>query len=537
MSLVIPPPALPAAPLLELEQFSVQFPGQPAPTVKELSLTLHAAEKFALVGESGSGKSVTAQSIMRLLPAQLSGSVRWQGQELLTYNERQMRRLRGKQIAMVFQEPMSALNPLMTIGQQIAEVLEKHEALSRTDAWARALALLERTGIPAAAQRLRHYPHQLSGGQRQRAMIAMALACRPQLLIADEPTTALDVTIRAQIMSLLEELQAEYGMAILLITHDLNLVKNFATRVGVMQQGQLRELASTQSLFANPQHPYTAELLAAQPSRLIEEDRVTHPAPPPLLVTEALSVSFSSAAGWFKRKTECAVDAVDLHIPPQRTLGLVGESGSGKTTLAMALLGLQATSGGRTQFDGQYLDQLDKAAQKKYRAKLQVVFQDPFSALSPRMTIEQIVGEGLQLHHPELSQVACRERVSETLAEVGLSPDALYRYPHEFSGGQRQRIAIARAIILRPSLIVLDEPTSALDVSVQKQVLRLLVTLQQKYGTSYLFISHDLAVIRAIAHEVIVMHKGKIVERGATETIFTQPLHPYTQSLIHAAMR
>jgi microcin C transport system ATP-binding protein len=438
---------------------------------------------------------------------------------------------------MIFQEPMTALNPLYTVGNQIGEVLELHEGLSKQAARARAIELLTRTGIPEPEKRIDAYPHQLSGGQRQRAMISMALACKPQLLICDEPTTALDVTIQAQILALLEELQAEMGMALLFITHDLNLVRRFCHRVGVMERGRLVEVGTTADVFARPQHPYTQRLLASRPERIVQPV----PDDAPLLVQgDAVGVSFTFREGWFGKRQFHAVKAATLALKRGETLGIVGESGSGKTTLGMALLALQPISGGEIRLGGERIDNAPRDALRKMRRRMQVVFQDPFASLSPRMTIGQIVGEGLALHRPELDRVERNRLMLEMLDEVGLAErhgvaGVLHRYPHEFSGGQRQRIAIARAVVLRPEVLVLDEPTSALDVSVQQQVLQLLVSLQQRYDMSYVFISHDLAVVRAMSHRVMVMKDGDVVEEGEAEALFAAPREAYTRELLAAA--
>lgn len=520
--------------LLAIKNLSVAF-GAAKPVVDDISFTLQAGEKFALVGESGSGKTVTALSILRLLQARTTGHITFAGQDLCTASERVLRGMRGKEIAMIFQEPMSALNPLYTIGAQIVEVLQLHEGMTGNVAVTRAVELLRQTGIPEPEQRFYSYSHQLSGGQRQRAMIAMALACKPKLLIADEPTTALDVTLRGQIMDLLNSLQQHYGMAILLITHDLNLVRRFAQRVGVMQNGKLVEVADTAALFAAPQAEYTKRLLDSRPQSMAPVLSADHASQPLLIEAKNISVDFPLKNSWFKKKEVFrAVDQVDLQLRPSETLGIVGESGSGKSTLAMALLKLQNMAAGQVQFVGHNMMQMNTDGLRKMRARMQVVFQDPFAALSPRMTIEDIVGEGLELHQPETTRAQRRQRVIEMLGEVGLAADILPRYPHEFSGGQRQRIAIARAVILKPALLVLDEPTSALDVSVQKQVLELLVNLQRKYQMSYLFISHDLEVIRAMSHRVLVMQAGKVVETGAVEQIFAQPQQAYTKKLVDA---
>jgi len=527
-------------PLLRLDDLCVHFEsehGEVTEAVKHVSLDLRAGERFALVGESGSGKSVTALSIMRLLAdAQYSGRILLEGRDLLAASEREMRGLRGADVAMVFQEPMTALNPLYTIGNQIVETLELHEGLDKRAAKARAIALLERTGISEASRRFDAFPHQLSGGQRQRAMIAMALACSPKLLLADEPTTALDVTVRMQILQLLRELQAEFGMAIMLITHDLNMVRAFAERVGVMERGVLVETGNTADVFAAPQHPYTVRLLESRPQRDVLP---LVPLAPVLLEADKLTVTYErhrpGFAGWFRSDPFTAVDSVSLQLREGETLGIVGESGSGKTTLAQTLLGLQAAKSGDLRFLGNSLLRISRDERRAVRARMQVVFQDPYGSLSPRMTIEEIVGEGLALHQPHVNATERRHRVIEALREVGLDRTALGRYPHEFSGGQRQRVAIARVLILKPQLLVLDEPTSALDVSIQQQVLSLLSALQKKYNLSYLFISHDLAVIRAMSHRVVVMKDGKVVEEGDTEAVLASPSHPYTCKLMAAA--
>ncbi|KVT95029.1 microcin ABC transporter ATP-binding protein [Burkholderia ubonensis] len=528
-------------PLLEIDRFTAQFGDRTV--VRELSLSVARGERVALVGESGSGKSVTALSILRLVrQARLSGRMLFDGEDLLTKTEQQMRGIRGADIAMVFQEPMTALNPLYTIGRQIAESLRLHEGLRPGAARARGIELLRRTGIPEPERRIDSYPHQLSGGQRQRAMIAMALACRPRLLLADEPTTALDVTVRQQIVDLLLELQAQEaaarGMAVLLITHDLNLVRRFAQRVAVMERGVLVETNETGALFDAPQHPYTRRLLDSAPRRAIEPvaaDART------ILDVRALAVDYRTAArGWravFGQSAFRAVHDVRLRLRRGETVGIVGESGSGKSTLASAVLGLQQPAAGAIEIDGLPLAALRaNAGRRALYGRMQVVFQDPFGSLSPRMTIEQIVGEGLALHRPELVRAARRARIAALLDEVGLPADALPRYPHEFSGGQRQRIAIARALAVEPELLVLDEPTSALDVSIQKQVLTLLTNLQARYRLSYLFITHDLAVMRAMAHRVIVMQAGRVVEEGETLQVLHAPSHPYTRALMASSM-
>ncbi|MBB3637429.1 ABC transporter ATP-binding protein [Variovorax atrisoli] len=538
-------------PLLEVEDLRVAFGGKEV--VHGIDFRMAAGEKLALVGESGSGKTVTALSLLRLVQnAELSGSARLFGngqkeqkqhgpRDLLTIPERQLRGIRGKEIAMIFQEPMTALNALYTVGDQIAEVLELHEGLSKREAQAAAVQLLADTGIPEPARRARAFPHQLSGGQRQRAMIAMALACKPRLLLADEPTTALDVTVRAQILDLLADLQRKHGMAVLLITHDLNLVRRFADRVVVMESGHIVEHGPVVSVFEAPQHPYTRKLIDSHPERDVAAVAVNTGAAP-LIEASALRVTYPvpkpGFAGWFGKGEFVAVQGADFRIAPGETLGVVGESGSGKSTLALAALGLLKHKGALTVAGKGWA--VDRASDLGLRRVMQVVFQDPFSSLSPRMTVEQIVGEGLRVHAPELGVEARRTRALAALADVGLTeaqfPSLLERYPHEFSGGQRQRLAIARALIVDPRLLVLDEPTSALDVTIQKQVLGLLQRLQRERGLSYLLITHDVEVIRAMAHNVIVMKDGAILETGPVERVLDAPEHPYTKKLVAAAL-
>jgi microcin C transport system ATP-binding protein len=516
--------------LLEVRDLTVEFGTKRV--VDRVSFSLDADEKFALVGESGSGKTVTALSLLRLIEAaRVSGEILFDGEDVLKMPEAALRDLRGRDIAMIFQEPMTALNPIFTIGKQIVESIQLHEKLAADAATARAVELLRRTGVPEPERRFHSYPHQLSGGQRQRAMIAMALACRPRLLIADEPTTALDVTIQAQILDLLAELQREFGMAVILITHDLNLVKRFAQRVGVMQAGKLVETGPTATIFSAPQHEYTRLLLASRPERMA----VPLPENPArLLEVEKLNCVYPIKRGWFGHDDFYAVRDASLELKRGETLGIVGESGSGKTTLGLAVLRLQQASG-TISFDGIRLDGLPQRAVRPLRKRMQVVFQDPFSSLSPRRTIEQIVGEGLELHFPELGAEGRRRQVIAAHEEVGMEASMLGRYPQEFSGGQRQRIAVARVVVLKPDFLVLDEPTSSLDATVQRQVLALLIELQQRLGMSYLFISHDLGVIRAVAHRVVVMKDGRIVESGDTGTILSNPEHPYTRELLAAA--
>ncbi|MEO8859679.1 MAG: dipeptide ABC transporter ATP-binding protein [Burkholderiaceae bacterium] len=534
------------AKLLDVQGLRVAFGGQAV--VKGIDFSVAAGEKLALVGESGSGKTVTALSLLRLnMNAHCSGSAHFESGagtvDLLSMPEQRLRAIRGQEIAMIFQEPMTALNPLFTVGEQIAEVLQLKQGLDKVQCVAATVALLASTGIAEPERRAGAYPHQLSGGQRQRAMIAMALACKPRLLLADEPTTALDVTVRAQILDLLANLQREYGMAVVLITHDLNLVRKFADRVAVMEKGRIVENGSVAEVFANPRHPYTRKLIDSRPVRDVVEDnaqpRVTGDAP--LVQAINLSVTYPvprpGIRGWFGKGAFVAVKRATFSITAGRTLGVIGESGSGKSTLALATLGLQGFDG-QLRVSGQVWGE-GRASDKALRRLIQAVFQDPFSSLSPRMTVEEIVGEGLHVHEPRVVGDARRQRVIRALAEVGLGeaqfPSLLSRYPHEFSGGQRQRIAIARALIVQPQLLVLDEPTSALDVTIQKQVLGLLQRLQRERGLSFLLITHDVEVVRAMAHDVVVMKDGEIVETGAALQVLGAPSHPYTRALVAVA--
>ena len=524
--------------LLEVKDLSVNFgTGDKAVrAVRGVSFDIKRGETVALVGESGSGKSVTALSVLQLLayPAAShpTGSIRFQGKELVGASTRELLSVRGNRISMIFQEPMTSLNPLHTIERQVNEVLILHKGLSREAARKRTLELLEQVGIPDAANRLDAYPHQLSGGQRQRVMIAMALANEPDLLIADEPTTALDVTIQAQILKLLKSLQARYGMALLFITHDLGIVRKMADRVCVMTKGQIVEQGPVDEVFDRPQHSYTQHLLSAEPKG---RPAAADPAAPEILRLDDLKVHFPIRRGVMRRTVGHvkAVDGVSLALREGHTIGLVGESGSGKTTLGLALLRLERSEGG-IQFDGRELQGLGQRELRPLRREMQIVFQDPFSSLSPRMSVGEIVGEGLEVHGIGTKQ----ERstlIDQVLREVGLDPSSRERYPHEFSGGQRQRISIARALVLKPRLMVLDEPTSALDMSVQAQIVDLLRDLQQRHKLAYLFISHDLKVVRALADEVVVLRHGKVVERGPAKQIFEAPQTPYTQALIAAA--
>ena len=525
--------------LLSIDDLSVSFatPGGDVDAVRRISFDIGEGETVALVGESGSGKSVTALSVLQLLPYPVarhpSGSVRFQGDEVMGADEAALRGIRGNRISMIFQEPMSSLNPLHTVQKQIAETLILHKGLSEAEARARVLELLKLVGLANAEQRLTAYPHELSGGQRQRVMIAMALANEPDLLIADEPTTALDVTIQAQILKLLKDLQAEFGMAMLFITHDLGIVRKIADRVCVMREGEIVEAGETASMFADPQHEYTQRLLAAEPkgSKIAPEESA-----PLIIEGDDVKVWFPIKKGVLRRTVDHvrAVDGISVTVRAGQTVGVVGESGSGKTTLGMALLRLEQSTGG-IRFEGRDIQALSVSDLQPLRRQMQVVFQDPFGSLSPRMSIGEIIAEGLRIHDPDGDATSCDAKVVEALQDVDLEPDSRFRYPHEFSGGQRQRIAIARAIVLRPRFIVLDEPTSALDMSVQAQIVDLLSDLQRKFGLAYLFISHDLKVVRALSDHVIVMKDGKVVEQGATEAIFDNPVEPYTKALMAAA--
>jgi microcin C transport system ATP-binding protein len=532
-------PSAVSAPLLDVRGLQVAFNGRAV--VKGIDFQIGPGEKLALVGESGSGKTVTAQALLGLVPdAQVRGRATFDGTDLLTLPLPRLRQLRGAEVAMVFQEPMTALNPLFTIGRQIAEVLELKQGLPSAVAFNHAIDLIAKTGIPEPERRARAYPHQLSGGQRQRAMIAMALACKPRLLLADEPTTALDVSLRGQILALLDELRRETGMAVLLITHDLNLVQRFADRVAVMQNGAIVEQGAVDDVFSRPVHDYTCGLIDSRPVRDLSPP--PPPSPVPELMANDLAVDYPvpvpGIRGWFRQGKFPAVRGASLRLETGRTLGVIGESGSGKSTLALALLGLlpPGSVSGELMVDGQPWLR-GAAADRALRRSVQVVFQDPFSSLSPRMTVEEIVGEGLRVHAPERDAAARRQSVLQGLADVGLDDAAalLGRYPHEFSGGQRQRIAIARALIVQPRVLVLDEPTSALDVTVQKQVLELLQRLQRTRGLSYVLITHDVEVIRAMAHDVLVMKDGTVVESGPVDAVMTASQHPYTRVLLSAA--
>ena len=523
--------------LLEVSDLKVAFRqegGQLSEAVKGVSFAIAPGETLALVGESGSGKSVTALSTLSLMTdaASIGGSAKFEGKEMVGAADAELRRVRGNEISFIFQEPMTSLNPLHTIEKQITESLNLHQGVKGGKARQRVLELLTKVGIRDAEERLAAYPHQLSGGQRQRVMIAMALANRPKLLIADEPTTALDVTIQAQILDLLAELKRTEGLAMLFITHDLNIVRRIADRVCVMQQGVIVEHGETEEIFANPQHPYTKMLLSAEAGGRPEPIEAGTPV---VVETEDLRIWFPITAGMLRRTVGYvkAVNSATLKVHAGETLGVVGESGSGKTTLALAILKL-VVSTGKIVFLGRDMGGVSKSQLRALRRDLQVVFQDPFGSLSPRMTAEQIIAEGLGVHGLEPGRDR-KQMVAEIMQEVGLDPETMTRYPHEFSGGQRQRIAIARAMILRPKLLVLDEPTSALDMTVQVQIVELLRELQRRHGLAYIFISHDLRVIRALSHRVMVMQAGDVVEEGAAEEVFANPQSEYTRTLIRAA--
>ena len=531
----------PGQPIIDARDVAVTFKVEhgTVEAVKGVSFQLHAGETIAIVGESGSGKSVTARTVMGLLTKRATLSARstiaYKGRDVLKFSARERRLLRGDRISMIFQEPMSSLNPVYTIGAQIAEAIRAHKRVGRKEAFARALELLKQVHIPDPESRLRQYPHQLSGGQRQRVMIAMALANNPDVLIADEPTTALDVTVQAQILNLIRELQQRLGMAVILITHDLTVVKQFSDYVYVMQHGVVREHNTTTALFKAPRHPYTQRLLASEPKGC------ANPLPeksPILLEGKAVRVSFMLKRGGFfnpEMHELVAVNDLDLNLRRHETLGLVGESGSGKTTFGQALLRLISTRKGEIAFDGVPIQDKSRDEMRPLRPRMQVVFQDPFSSLNPRMSIGQIIEEGLVVNKLGETKTDRQERVKQALIASGMPDNILSRFPHEFSGGQRQRIAIARAIALEPEFILLDEPTSALDLSVQAQIIDLLRRLQDERGLSYLFISHDLKVVRALCHRVMVMQHGNIVEQGPVGDVLSKPKTEYTERLVRAA--
>jgi microcin C transport system ATP-binding protein len=532
----------PQASLLEVQNLSVTFAGRagtpPVEAVKSVSFAIDRGETMALVGESGSGKSVTALSILQLLPYPVAAHgkasrIRFAGEELVGAPPERLRQVRGGRIAMVFQEPMTSLNPLHTLERQIAETLLLHRRMSAAVARERTLELLRLVGLPDAENRLGAYPHQLSGGQRQRVMIAMAIANEPDMLIADEPTTALDVTIQARILELLKDLRDRFGMALLLITHDLTIVRKMADQICIMTEGEIVEVGPTAEIFDHPRHPYTRRLLAAEPKgRAPPAD----PAAARLVQADDVKVWFPIRRGVLRlvRGHVKAVDGVSLAVRQGTTLGVVGESGSGKTTLGLALLRLTEAQG-EIRFAQHEITDLGQRQLRPLRRQMQVVFQDPFSSLSPRLSVAQIVEEGLRVHRLAANAAERRRLIETALAEVGLDTQTAERYPHEFSGGQRQRIAIARALVLKPRFVVLDEPTSALDMSVQAQIVELLRELQVRHGLAYLFISHDLRVVRALAHEIVVMKDGKVVEAGPTDLVVTRPEHPYTRALMAAA--
>ncbi|WP_108125089.1 ABC transporter ATP-binding protein [Saccharospirillum mangrovi] len=524
--------------LLSLKNVSLGFVQgeQLLPVVHDVSLELNAGEVVSLVGESGSGKSVTALSILRLLPepplAFIGGDIEWKGQSIRAMSDNALRRLRGNNISVIFQEPMTSLNPLHTVEKQLVEMLELHRPVRRAEATQQALQMLQRVGLKSPEKKLRAYPHQLSGGERQRVMIAMALMNEPELLIADEPTTALDVTIQAQILELLARLQRELNLTVLFITHDLTLVNRFSDRVAVMEGGRLVEVGPTRQVFDQPQHPYTQKLLAAEPG---DAPPPLHDDAPVLLEAQSMRVWFPIQRGLLRKTVDHikAVDDISFRLHQGESLGVVGESGSGKSTLARALLRLEK-SDGDVWFDGVNLPSLDNTELRPYRRAMQIVFQDPYGSLSPRLSVEQIVREGLDIHQIGTPQER-EQAVIQALTEVELNPDFRFRYPNEFSGGQRQRIAIARALVMKPRFIILDEPTSSLDRTVQFQVIELLKRLQAEHGLSYLFISHDLKVVKALCHSVLVMKDGQVVEQGVASRLFAQPQHPYTQALLRTA--
>jgi peptide/nickel transport system ATP-binding protein len=507
--------------------------------VKDVSFQLHKGETIAIVGESGSGKSVTARTVMRLLTKRATVSpgacIRLDGEDITKFSDDRMRRLRGNRITMIFQEPMSSLNPVYTIGQQLCEVLHLHNRISRAEATKRAVQLLEEVQIPEPKARLRQYPHQMSGGQRQRVMIAMALANRPDVLIADEPTTALDVTVQAQILNLLKDLKARYGMAVILITHDLTIVRHFSDYVYVMRHGEVQEHNRTEAIFGSPRHEYTKHLLASEPKGIANPFAEDSPV---IVEGRQVRVAFTLKRGGVFRPDYfelVAVDSLDLKLRRHETLGLVGESGSGKTTFGQALIRLITHNTGEVLFDGQPIHERSRKEMRPLRSRMQIVFQDPFASLNPRMSIRQIVEEGLIVNRIGDSNKDRLDRVRRSLRDAGLPDNILTRFPHEFSGGQRQRIAIARAIAMEPEFILLDEPTSALDLSVQAQIIDLLRKLQDERGLSYLFISHDLKVVRALCHRVMVMQHGKVVEQGPVAEVLTTPKSAYTERLVKAA--
>lgn len=527
-------------PLLSVEDLSVSFKGEQGDiqAVKNISFTLEKGKTLALVGESGSGKSVSSLAILKLLPYPKayhpSGKVFFEGQDLMSLSDKQLRRIRGNDIAMIFQEPLTALNPLHTLEHQIKEILDLHTNLDEKDKKNRIIELLNDVGFPDGATRLKSFPHELSGGQRQRVMIAMALGANPKILIADEPTTALDVTTQLQILNLIKDLKEKYKLAVLLITHDLNVVKHHADHMAIMRHGELVEQAPTKEIFANPKQPYTKALLEAEPKGFavpLPKD------PEECLIADKVSVHFPIKAGFFKKAVDFvrALNDASFDLRQGETLGVVGESGSGKSTLAMAILRLQRATSGRILLQGTDITKLKGSAIRPLRKDLQIVFQDPFGSLNPRLPIDRIIGEGLLVHKLAKTSQERDKLIIKAMEEVHLDPKTRHRYPHEFSGGQRQRIAIARALVLNPKILILDEPTSALDRAVQVSVLELLKELQEHRQMSYIFISHDLKVVQSIAHKIIVMKEGHIMESGSAQEIFHHPKDPYTKALIQAA--
>ena len=527
--------------VLKVKNLSATFktPGGEVAAVKDVSFELNKGETLAVVGESGSGKSVTALSVMQLLPYPVAShsaesSIQFKGEELVGKSEKEMRKIRGSKISMIFQEPLTALNPLHTIEKQIGEMLTLHQGMSKKRAKERILELLDLVGLSRLKDRLDAYPHELSGGQRQRVMISMALANEPELLIADEPTTALDVTIQAQILELLDDLKKRLGMSLIIITHDLSIVERMADKICVMKRGEMVEEGDTKAIYAAPKHDYTKMLLSAQPKGTAR--------PPandakPVIEGRGIKVHFPKKKNFFGKVTDTvkAVDDIDITVRAGETIGVVGESGSGKTTLGLALIKLQSAEG-TIVFQGTDISALSRKQVKPMREDMQIVFQDPFGSLSPRMSVAQIIGEGLQIHRPDLDKNGRDALVVDALKKVHMDPESRHRYPHEFSGGQRQRISIARALVLEPNLLVLDEPTSALDVSVQTEIVDLLREIQERENLAYIFISHDLRVVRAMAHHLIVMQNGKVVESGPAADIFDKPQQEYTKTLMEAAL-
>ena len=528
--------------LLDLKNAEIKFrvEGGVVNAVNDISFDIIKGETLAIVGESGSGKSVTARTIMKMLPKNASiGSkfnISFKGVDISNFTQDQMRQVRGDRITMIFQEPLISLNPLHKIGSQIIEVIREHKKMKKSEAYERALELLKEVQIPQPEERLNQYPHQLSGGQRQRIMIAMAIANKPDLLIADEPTTALDVTIQSQILKLLKDLQKKYGMAIMLITHDLTVVRKTSDRICVMRYGKIVERGNTEEVFSNPQHEYTKHLINSEPSG--EPDPFDATKQDYIMEGQKCTVKFTLKKGNFfnQKKSELiAVNTVDIKTRYGETIGIVGESGSGKTTLGMSLIKLQELTSGRVSFEGNEIQDYNTQQMKPLRSQMQIVFQDPFSSLNPRHTVKQIIGEGLDINKSDMNKKDKDVLIKKTLNEVNLEENMLHRFPHEFSGGQRQRIAIARAIIMNPNFILLDEPTSALDLSIQAQIIELLRTLRRNHNLSYIFISHNLKVIRSLCHYILVMKDGKVIEEGITKQVLDNPINEYTKELVQSA--